>query len=306
MAGFDLQAIDPQYKLEILKGLVGDMDSMFLQVFRPRDVNSQSGKIPILPSKETLRSDEGAESSKVALDAPPKKGTGSLTDVSYNFDGKFSRENSIPKATVEEARNFNSAEELLAFIQQANMIQIAGDVDSEGNTILGSTTLNTQVNATAVWSDDTNARPVTDLDALMDTGGNAYDLLWVGESRYRELSALPALLSFSNNYDAVDARAPKTAVANWLLGRYDSLQEVVIEGNWYNTNGLNAAVSTDRQFDDIVWAGKRDQMIALEFEAMRETDEWYDKKTQEYGALATIWIEIVTGEDLMTATLTGT
>lgn len=306
MAGFDLQAIDPQYKAEILEGLVGGMESIFLRVFTSRGVNSSSGKIPILPSKHSLRSGASQEYSKIALDAAPELGDGGLTSADFRFDGKYSRKNSIPRSVVEEARNFGSAEELLAHIQRSNMIQIAGDIDADGASILASTSLNTEVSATAVWSDSTNARPVTDMDALMDTGGNTYDTLWMGESRYREFAALPAIVSFANNYSAVDARAPKQVVANWLFLRYPELENVIIEGVWHNTAAPATTISTARLYDDVVWAGKRDHMIALEYEAMREMDEGYDTGTQNYHALATLWLDVVTGEDIMTATLSGT
>jgi len=303
--GFDLKAIDPEYKTEILDGLVGSLDSMFTKVFAPKIVNQLSGKVPYLPSKFSLRGGADAESSRVAIDGDPVKLEGGLADADFRFDHKYAAENSIHKTTVAQSGDFDSPETLLGHIQAINMIQIAGDVDADGATILQSAVLNTAQAAVAVWSDTTNARPVQDLDALMDIGGDAYTHLWLGESEVRELGALPALVSFANNYSAVDARAPKPLIANWLFQRYNHLQEIVLEGQWYNTAQLAATVATARQFDGTVWAGKGDQLITVEFGAMRETDEGYNSRSQKFWAMATLYIDATRGEGIMGAVLTG-
>lgn len=303
---FDLDSVQSDFQGEILTGLMGEASSVMLRMFPPMNVASQSGTIPILPSSKTLGSDHPSENSEIAIDAKPTKLSGGLNNVAFNFDRKFSAEGNIHRMQVEQlarAGVVNSAEDVLNIVYAQAVIQIASDIDRVGKALLDA--LATTQAATAVWSDSTNARPVTDLDALIFDTVPGADFVWLGHTEARELAKLPAITAMFNQFNGVDATASFRAVAAWIQDRYE-VPDVMIGGGWYNAEADPVAISKTRRFDGQVIAGKRSHIATAEFEALRETNQGYHNDgSQIYFGNVTAYVDQNESGEAEVARLTG-
>lgn len=302
---FDIQSVDPEYKNEILTTQIAGAQSVFLQVFTPSPVAALSGKMPILPTEYTMGSDHDPEGSRVALDDVAKGSKMSLNDVSYRFEKKYARKGGIHRAQVEQlnAQGAMSATDVLALTYLQPMIQIASDIDKDGLAVLNG--VSNTVPATAVWSNDSTARPITDLDALIFNTVPGADILWLGFNEYLELAKLPALKALVHGFDGVDATITREQMAAYLRQRYQ-LTDVIIGGGWYNEEAAPVTISKKRRFDGLVFAGMRDHIVTVEFAALRESWEKYDPDSQTYQAGLNIYSDqVFSGEPDAGARLTG-
>lgn len=307
-AGFDVGSVDPLMVDRILEGLIGETESKMEQVFGRREVARTEGKIGYRPSKETVA--RSKSKGRVALDAPSNTLDASFAQQSFSFDFKYAEKHKAHMMVVEAIAD-QTAEDVVADMVEGALIQVVGLMDIDGaeylsNASIGGETINASVAATDVWSSNTNARPFTDLDALLDAVGNP-DILWLGLDRARELAALDAMKSEVKYFSDTNGRVSMTALAEFLLSHYPMLDEVVIaETSWKNTANPQQDGSFSRIFDGVVWAGKREHMRVVEFRGSRKARSWFDEETDCYYGEAVRYIDFARAETKMGCILTGT
>lgn len=307
-AGIDVSSVDPLMVDRILTGLIGENESMVERVFGRREVNRTEGKIGYRPSRETVA--RSNSKGRVALGAPSNTMDGSYNQASFSFDFKYAEKYKAHKLTVESIAD-QTADDVVTDMVEGAVIQVCGLMDIDGaqylsNTAIGGVTINDSVEATDVWSNPTNARPMTDLDALFDLIGAA-DILWLGLDRARELAALPAIKEQFANFNGVDGRLSMSGLANALLDHYSFLDEVIIDdAQWKNTANEQQAGSFARIFDGVVWAGKREHYLIVEYAGSRKARSWFDEETDNYYGEAVRYIDFARAETKMGAILTST
>lgn len=305
--GLNINTISPAFRDKILMGLIGKNQSAFEAIFGVKNTRQLEGSVPFVPSKYSLgNSNDNAE---IALDAVPEVADTEFGEMQFKIQKKFARRGKVHKAAV-MAMEENSAEDITEITLQRAVISVAAAIDLSGKkylteiTLNGSTINQTQA-ATAVWSDATNARPFTDLDALFDKVGNP-DTLWLGLDRARELSALPAIKDKAANFSAVDGRIPVAGLASVLMSQYQFLQNVVIDDNWYNTANPQQNRATSRIFDNVVWAGVASHLTCVENTALRKSRVFLDEDTDTYYGEAVRYLTFGRGESALGCRLTGT
>ena len=309
---FDLYSIDPGAHKEIVTGIWEDSttDSMAGQLFGAGvEVNQLEGSISYMPSKSTMLRESEESSSRVALGALPNQVRGALKSKSYKLKEKYSMEGSVLKAQVFNLAQIESASDLLDYILRMTIAQISFDMDVDLKALLNSTSDNIVTVAQGAWSDNALARPMSDIEALLDNGAGEYNTVVLGQDKVRELAKLDTFRTFVQNYTGTgsieDARAPQKAVVNYLFSEHANVEKVVIGNTWYDTNGETQVVGTGRLFDGTVWAGASEHLMMLRMSALDESGQDYDPKRGVYSAFQNVHGLFLRLEDQMGAVLTG-
>lgn len=305
--GTSIPSINPVFRDKILLGLMGKNTSAFEGVFGVKNTRQASGAIPYVPSKYTVSQSEDAAA--IALDAIPDVDDDELAEMSFRINKKFGKRGKVHKMAV-EAMAENSGEDITEMTLERAVVKICAAIDKMGkdyltNTTLAGVTINQSVNATAVWSDATNARPFTDLDALFDAIGNP-DTLWLGLDKAREFAALPAVKDEFKQFSAVDGRIAMNVLVDALKSHYSFLNQVVIDDVYQNTANLQQTASYSRIFDGIVWAGRAEHLKLVENTAMRKSRVFFDDDTDNYIGEAVRYITVARGEAKLGSLLAGT
>lgn len=304
--GFEVNSLDPAYQLRLLDGVKAATQSVFKEVFTPEGVAEMSGKVPFIPSKFTLLSNDDSTKTKIGIQDSPDVLDMDLNSTDFSFDGKYAKEARIHKSTVRTLGNkLQGAEDLVQYLGSVAMGFVNSAFDLDAAAILKSTTLNKDVSATAVWTDLEAARPFEDFDKLVDQVGTAGAVLWLGMDKARLLSALPAFRDEDKQFDAKGGRISLAGVAEILRRRYD-LSQVVIDGTWYNEANVAQTINKSRIFDGVVWMGDPDHMLVVERSDLREVDSEFDSRTGNFSTWLTEYYDIARAENGRGAVLTGT
>lgn len=305
MQGFEVNSLDPAYQLELLKGVEAEVDSVFKEVFTPEQVETMSGKVPYIPSKFTLLSDDDSVHTKIGVADEPDVLEMGTNSVEFDFDGKYSKEAKIHKTVVETLSRLRGAEDLVQYLGSIAMGFVNTAIDTDGATILKSTTLNATVSAADAWSDASNADPFTDFDGLVDEVGSINPLIWLGLNKARELSALPAFRDAAKNFDATGGRVSLQMVSDILMDRYNAERVIIDASVWQNDNNVAQTINKSHIFDDVVWVGDPDHMLVVERSDLREVDSEYKSKSGNYHTWITEYLDIARAETERGAVLTG-
>lgn len=308
-AGYDLSTVDPLFVDRIRDGLINEEKSAMEEVFGITEVRRTSGKIGYEPSKQNVaRTDSQTE---VALSAKSNTADAALGNIEFAFTSKFAEKYEM-HAMEADALADQTGEDMTRKLLRGAVIQVMGKMDIKGKNFLSETvfegnTINDSRNAAAVWSDATNATPLTDLDAIMDAVGNP-DVLWLGLDRARELGALPGIKQEFANYAGKDGRISLRALAEALLGHYPFLKRVVIDDVTWQNIADNQAPDGEysRIFDGVVWAGKSDHMVIAEYVPLRKGRVWEDEETDTLYGESVRYLDYARGELKMGCLLAGT
>lgn len=308
-AGYDISTVDPLFVDRIRDGLINEERSAMEEVFGITEVRRTSGKIGYEPSKQNVaRTDSETE---VALSAPSNTADASLGEIEFAFTSKFAEKYEMHKMEADALAD-QTGEQMTRKLLRGAVIQVMGKMDIKGSNFLKEATyegqtINDSKSAAAVWSDDTNATPLTDLDSILDAVGAA-DVLWLGLDRARELAALPGIKQEFANYAGKDGRLGISRLAEALLDHYPFLKRVVIDDvTWQNTADNQSATGTySRIFDGVVWAGKMDHLVIAEYLPLRKGRVWEDENTDTLYGESVRYIDFARGELKMGCRLTGT
>lgn len=309
--GFDVESVSASFRGErILTGLLGENQSIMEQVFGVENTRLQSGEMPFMPSKYTL-GNSSSEKDQVALDAKPEDVDSGLDGASFNINKKFAKRGRVHAVAVESMEESTVADDIVELTGRAAVIKVENAVDRVGkeflsNTTVNSVTVNDSVSATDVWSDDTNARPFTDVDALIDKVGGGGLIFWLGKDRAREFAALPAIKSEWANYAGVDGRIPLSRLPEAILNHWDEIDQVIIADAWYNSENLQNTPSFARTFDNVVWLGDPNHKMLVEMQNLRKFRSWFDEDTDTYYSEVVRYLTFASGESTRSAILTGT
>lgn len=310
---FDLNSIDIQDRADIVTGIWKDTaeSSLAGRLFGTgEEVKALEGSFPYMPSKTTMLRDTVHGDSRVALGGLPNHVRGKLAEKSYRFTHKYSLEGSVLKHQVFNLKNITSANILLDYILRMTMGQIALDIDIDLKELLLDTNENETVAATAAWSDNVNARPISDMEAIFDKAAGEYDTVVIGMDKVRALSALDTFKVMNQNYGGAgtsieDARSPQRAVVDYLFREFGGVENIVIGNTWYDMNGATDVLAPARLFDGVVWAGAKEHIKMLKVSDLNEGDQTYDGKRQLYTAYENVYAKFIRLEKIMGTTLTG-
>lgn len=294
---------DPAYRLKILESLIGPMNSMMFQVFKPERFTEMSGKVPYRAQKYTLGN--ANNKTKVAFDAEPLASRGSLSSVEIQYDGIYKREAFLTKANAVAMNTILEAQDIVEYLVKDCMIDIATDIDVDYKPLLTTAgSVNNSVAATDVWSDESAARPMTDFEAACDAVGNP-DLCWLGLDRARELAKLPAFKTTTQNFDGVNSSISFASLAQKLKEHF-GFQQVIIDNSWYNTANEQQTISKSRIFDGVVFVGHAEHFVAVENPELREVHLEYNPRRGRYEGMAAIAVEMERADKDAGCIITGT
>lgn len=279
MSGFSLPTISPVFRDKIHHGLIGSEISLFEQVFGVQNTRQLSGSLPYVPSKYELG--QLKEKTKVGLKAEAEVEDMELASMPFQIVAKYAKAGSVHVAAI-DAMEENSGEDLAALTlkQAVRKTAFAMDVDGKDyltNTTLNGVTINGTITVTAAWTDETNARPLKDLDAACDKVGNP-DTIWLGLNFARLLASLPSIKARIANFNAVDGRVSFQELAGVIQRHYDFIRNVVIDNTSYNSaNPMQTAVFA-RTFDSVAWVGNSEQMKCVENTKLRKAAIYLDER----------------------------
>jgi hypothetical protein len=213
---------------QLLRGLETEQPSEFLTndlVNLIESPDTLEGTVPIKPSGYTLRRDENRD---LAEGAEAKPHDGSLETVAFDAKRQVGYE-FIPDGQIieEDAYNNDAAEDALSGAEaQANL-----NVDLQIADVL--TNLSTTQSATAAFSDETNADPLTDIEDAFDTVPGATHLV-MGRTVYNELSQLPDITARISSFDA--GGVSEGELENTLINKFGArgLENVHVMEKFYN------------------------------------------------------------------------
>ena len=306
--GFDIATLNPAYQGKILKGQMGANKPLMEEMFGIEPTSQVSGEMPYIDSKFTTGSAHSTTKTKIALDAEADSTDNALSSAAFRIGGKYAKRGHVHKTAV-EALAEKTKEKIVDVVAESAVVQVCQAIDSDGSDYLKSTTVdgvtvNNTYAATAVWSDKTNARPMSDLDALFDGVGNA-DIFVIGRNYARELAQLPAVTAAVTQWDGIDVRVSMGRLAGFIQDNWD-VNSVYIGGkHWENTANIQAAGSYTRIFDDCLWAGKKDHMMLNEMEDLRKFRVWTDEDTDTHYAELVRYLTFARGELKMGGRITG-
>jgi hypothetical protein len=297
--GFDIATLNPAYRDRILKGQMSQNEPLMEQMFGIKPTSQVSGEVPYLDSKFTTGSTHVATKTLIALDGKADSTDNALSSAAFRIKGKYAKRGHVHKTAV-SAMADASNEDIVDVVAESAVVQVAVAIDVDGaaylkNTTVDGVTVNIAYAATAVWSDKTNARPMTDLDALFDGVGNA-DIFVLGRNYARELAGLPGVMNSVKLWDGVDSRVTMGRLAGWIQDHYD-VESIYIGGkHWSNSANIQAAGTFTRIFDDTIWAGKKDHLMLVEMEALRKFRVWTDEDTDTHYAELVRYLTFARGE----------
>ena len=306
--GFDIATLNPAYQHRILKGQMGKNEPLMETMFGIVPTEQVSGEIPYLDSKFTTGSTHASTKTLIALDGKADSTDNALSSAAFRIKGKYAKRGHVHKTAVSSI-GAATKDNIVDLVAESAVVQVATAIDVDGaaylkNTTVGGTTVNVAYSATAVWSDTTNARPMTDLDALFDGVGNA-DIFVIGQNYARELAALPAITAAVHQFDGVNGRVTMTRLASWFQEHWD-VEDVFIGGKqWSNSANIQASGTFTKIYDDTLWAGKKDHMMLVEMEALRKFRVWTDEDTDTHYAELVRYLTFARGETKMGGRISG-
>lgn len=309
MEGFDLDALDPAYVLRLLDGITAPEQSIFEEVFAPEDVELMNGKVPYIPSKYTVISEDDNYKRKVAVDDVPHVIDMSLDNVEFNFDGKHSFEFRIHKKDVNTLQNqgLEGAEDMVQLLGMHAMAIANQAHDMEGATVLQDTSVNATQSATASWDPSNNTDFFADLYSLEDTVGQI-EVVWLGLDEARKARKLPEVRERAeHHFEASNASRVNPGTLANLIRVETGAEEVIIDGTtWKNTANQGQSISKSRIFDGTVWAGQRDHLLDLSREDLDDADADQDRRSGTFSTWVSKYREIARAENNRGCILTDT
>lgn len=296
---------------ELLKGLEGAGGGLLEDVFRTRtDVNQLSGTIPLLDSQDRVRRDENRNLSNQGQAKPFDR---EMSTISYTCLRQVGAE-VVSDANVMEYDGFN--EDAIEMGLSGAQREADLYVDLEIESVL-TTNANWQTqSAAAVYSDETSAEPLKDIDGAYDQVPGA-NLLVMGSTVFDEMSKLPSITAEFNNFESSAGTNTSGALdagqlRNLLLNKYGpkGLEEVrIVEGPqaFYNSANEGESLSKSFIFDEEMWLGYDDavQVVDPRHELNPQTDQERVGGRSGWELYYTRWIDVVSASSDKGCRFTG-
>lgn len=297
----DINNYSAEMRMMILTRLLGSVQSRFYTVFNPEKFTEMAGRVPFISKKNSVGN---ARDVKIAFGADPTEADGTINSVKIGYDGVFARSAKLTKKQVDAWGNLSNPDALVERLLTICLTDIAVGMDLEGATILKSTTLNEEVAATDVWTDQVNSKPITDLEAAVDKVGNP-DLGWIGLDNLRLLQSHEAFRERASNWKGNDGRMP-LALALDTLREITNIPTWIVDNTFYDENNAGQVVNEARLFDGVMWMGYSSHMVTAEDPGQLDSDVEYHRKRGVYEGWARRCVTAARADKSAAAIITGT
>jgi len=247
----------------VARGLESTEESFFIAndlVDHRTDVRSLNSEIPVRNTKSVLRREENRNLSARGEAKPYDR---DLETVPYRCLRQPGAEFVTNEEVIEfdEYGDLDPVEEAVEGAMAESMLYCDLEIRDalKGN----NNTSRTTVSASAAWSDQSNATPISDFDSAFNEARGA-DTIVMGRSAYQEFSQLPDVYSEISNFDA--GSASRTEVEQWLMQRYSSegLERVHIVDKFYDENNEGQDHKTKTIADEECFVYHRDAVMAID------------------------------------------
>jgi len=298
----DMNTLSQDFVGELLSQQAPINESVSLDLFGPRMIDTPDGKIPWIPPQFRNPSAGSNYVGKVGLSDGPVPIEMDLDEVEIKTDGKFSREAKISRHADMVMNQFETAEGMVGYlwsvVKGLNNVEIEAEVASVLQDPAKNATYD--VNAqTAKWTSPSSAKPFEDFESVNDTitaFGETPDTLILGLDYVRLLARTSAVKGAAGrSIDATGDAIAHQAIRDMLTRRF-GYENILFDNSVYqNDANKKATPNINRVFDGTAWVGDSSHLIVRDKDSMRESDAGYDSGTQQYWTLQHQLVDIYRG-----------
>lgn len=295
----DMNTLGQHYVGELLSEQTPIRESVSLDMFGPKMIDTPDGKIPWIPPEFRTPSSDSNYVGKVGLSEGPVPIEIDLDEVEIQTDGKFSRKAIISRHADEVMSELETAEGLVGYLGSVVKGFNNVEVEAEVANVLQDPTKNATINAQNAWTDQSSAKVFEDFenanDTVMSYGENP-DTCVLGLDFVRYAVRTAGIKSAADrSFDATGDAIAHQSFAEMLRRRFGYENVLFDNSVWRNENNKQATPKINRVFDGTAWVGSSEHLIVREKESMSEADSGYNSDTQNYWTLQHRLVDIYRG-----------
>lgn len=299
----DMATLGQHFVGELLSQQAPIVESVSLDLFGPRMINTPDGKVPWIPPEFRTPSSDSNYVGKVGLSEAPVPIEIDLDHVQIQTTGKFSRKALLSKHANEVLEELDTVEGLVGYLGSVVKGFNNVEIEAEVATVLQDAAKNAtyDVNAqTAKWTSPGSAKPFEDFEKVNDkvmAFGETPDTCVLGLDYVRLLARTSAVKGAAGrSIDATGDAVSHAALAEMLRRRFGYDNILFDNTVWQNQNNKKASSNNiTRVFDGTAWVGSSDHLIVRDKESQRESDAGYDSDHQQFWTLQHQLVDIYRG-----------
>jgi hypothetical protein len=295
--GFNANSLPGDVLDRVIMGLEGKDGSAVDQIGTKIPVTELSGTIPAMPSVSTLAKSNnpgGIPEGAVAKDFDL-----SLSSASYALN-RYVGKSYIADGTrvALDGHGLRTLEFYALMCRRHSAVDINADL----NTVLSSTSLNTEeAVGNGAWT-SSSSTPIEDMQDAMAKCGYG-DAAFFGRDAVEALQLHPDFTARLSNYSG--GALSEGEVLDVIRRLFPSLRKIVLGTNMYNSANEGQAATLAYQFDGLAWMGHEDGLLIPEQTGAPSTAQWRDEDRESTGIRFTRRLDIVRVHQDKGAVITG-
>lgn len=285
----DMNDLGQVYVGELLSQQAPIRDSVAVDLFGPRMIDTPDGPIPWIPPEFRTANSGDQYVGKIGLSEPAPSIQIDLDHVDIETQGKFSRKAIISRHADEVLDAIDTAMGLTGYL--GSIVKGFNNVAIEQavSTILKDPLKNATQSTQSAWTSASSAEPFDDIENCMDivtSVGETPDTMIMGLDYARLLSRTGAIKGAAGrSIDTTGDAVSHEAVREMLVRRF-GFSNILIDNSVYqNDANKESTPDINRVYDGTLWIGASEHMIVRDKEDMRESDAGYDSDSQNYWTL---------------------
>lgn len=261
MAGYGVDAGDFPAGLiaEMLKGIVADEEAMTDKILTPYNRTTLlEGSITIDGSESGLAR---GQNQQLGPGVRAQEHRGAITSVSFNARAFVGR-SKLPDEAVNNFEALGEDAMKLELTKSRRDANTGLDLITFGSTVLGSTSLNVEYDATATgggpWDDvGAASNPVTDIRYAKEVSAPGADTIIMGREVKNGLMVHPDVIAELSNFSG--GTEDETGLENWLKRKF-GFKHVHFLDQMYNA-GVTGVVTVTYIGATLCWIGRKSDAI---------------------------------------------